>query len=167
MCASSQCTAVGDTVTYGNATQFSPCGTTDTNFSADTALAQLIVIGNDMTLTGFGVFGNQPASGLTSLMALYTDVGGAPSALVNGAVATSADIVAGNNLLPVSPPAPVAAGTYWIVAEYNVIASLCTDTAIFNQIDYVTASYGALPNPFGTAKSFTSVDLPFYVVGTP
>jgi hypothetical protein len=98
-------------------------------------------------------------------MALYTNVGGAPSALV--ASTSVATIVAGNNRLSVTPSVAIAAGTYWIVAEYNAVASICTDSSTSNTLDFVSASFDALPSTFGTPKSaMGTADLDYYVIGT-
>jgi hypothetical protein len=118
---------------------------------------------SSVTVTGLGVFGNSPTSGLHSIMALYSNVNGAPSALIASTGSTS--IGAGNNVLPVSPPVLVPEGSYWIAAEYSAAASDCTDAATTNVIALTFTSFGTLPSPFGAPETVDSVDLNYYVVG--
>jgi hypothetical protein len=127
-------------------------------------IGQLVTITNPITLTGFGLFGNQPAGGLQGVMALYSNVGGAPSALV--ALTAPTAIVDGNNVLPVLAPGAVAAGTYWIAAAYNATASICTATSSTNPLDFVNIAFPNLPNNFGAAGSDGTAILNYYVIGT-
>ena len=117
-----------------------------------------------ITVTALGVFGNQTASGVQGIVALYSSSAGAPSTLL--AFTSSTVIANGNNQIPVLTPTAIAAGTYWIVAEYSASAAICTDNSSANTVDFVTATYGALPNPFGSATSLKSIDINYYVVCT-
>ena len=167
----SQCTDVANTVRYGNSAEFSPCGVTAGSLAADVLYAEPLTIPAAMTLTAFGVFGNQPSTGLDGILALYTDGNGEPSAPV--AFSANTAIVAGDNELSVTPPTAVPAGSYWIVGEFDGDASICTDNATTNQVDFVTVfPYGTIPSPFGSVDGgapgelMQTIDINFYVVGT-
>jgi hypothetical protein len=170
-CVDSQCTGVVNTVRYGNSTEFSPCGILAGSLAASALYGQKVTIARDIMLTAFGVFGNQPAIGVHSSMALYgNSANGAPSGPV--AFTGSLPIGAGDNELPVSPPVPVTAGTYWVVGQYDAVASICTDNVTTNLVDLVTPNlYGFLPNPFaetdgGAPRQLETVDINYYVIGT-
>jgi hypothetical protein len=161
-CVNSQCTS--NTVAYGRSTEFSPCGSTVGSFSPGDLLGQPVTVAEVVTVNALGVFGNQPASGVEGILALYSDLGGAPSALL--AFTQSTDIVAGKNEIPLLTPTAVAAGAYWIVGQYSASASICTDNSTTNSVDFVAVTYGALPNPFGAATALRSIDINYYLVGT-
>jgi hypothetical protein len=93
------------------------------------------------------------------------DVGGARGGLVANTASTL--IHAGSNAIPVVSPALVPAGTYWIMAEYSGDPQICVDTATGNKIDYFPVTYGAVPEPFPTAKSNAGPNLNYFVVGQP
>jgi hypothetical protein len=128
----------------------------------NTLFAQSVLVPASITVTSLGVVGNG-AAGADGILALYSDVGGAPSVLL--ASTSSATINPGPNQIPVTSAVPISAGTYWIAGEYSAAASLCTDSSTSNTIDFVATSFGALPDPFGTASSIESVDINYYVVG--
>jgi hypothetical protein len=158
-------------VRYGQSSEFSPCGVEAGLLAADVVYAQRLTIPAAMTLTAFGVFGNQPATSINGIMGLYTDSNGGPAAPV--AFSDNTAIVAGENELPVTPALAVPAGAYWIVGQFDANASICSDSAATNQIDFVTVlAYGVFPNPFGDLgggqpRQLTqTIDLNFYVVGT-
>jgi hypothetical protein len=65
----------------------------------------------------------------------------------------STPINPGSNVIPVVSPAQVPAGTYWILAEYSGDPQICVDTATGNKVDYISVTYGALPDPFITPRS--------------
>jgi hypothetical protein len=131
-------------------------------FAPNTVFAQSVAIPASITVTSLGVVGNGSA-GADGILALYSDAGGAPSSLL--AATGSAAISLGPNQIPVISPVTISAGTYWIAGEFNASVSLCTDSSTSNTIDFVTTSFGAPPNPFGTASSIKSVDINYYVVG--
>jgi hypothetical protein len=158
------------TVLYGHSSEFQ-CGTIAGNLAANVLYAQPLTVPTPTTLTAFGVFGNAPVPGINGIMALYADGNGAPSA--PAAFSESTAIVAGDNRLLVTPPMAVPAGAYWIAGEFDVDASICSDNAATNLIDFVPVfPYGLLPNPFrdtdggAPRELMQTIDLNFYVVGT-
>jgi hypothetical protein len=170
-CDASQCMDAATTVRYGHSSEYSPCGIIAGNLAANILYAQPLIIPAAMKLTAFGVFGNQPVAAVNGIMALYADGNGAPSAPV--AFSDNTAIVAGNNALAVTPPMAVSAGSYWIAGEFDADASICSDNAATNQIDFVSVfPYGLTPNPFrdtdgGAPHQLTqTIDLNFYVIGT-
>jgi hypothetical protein len=163
--------ADASSVRYGESSEFSPCGVTAGLLAADVLYAQRVTIPAAITLTAFGVFGNQPATGVNGIMALYADDGGAPSVPV--AYSENKAIIAGDNALAVTPPVPVSAGLYWIAGQFDADASICTDNAATNQIDFVTVfPYGVLPSPFRDVQGgaaarvlMQTIDINFYLTG--
>jgi hypothetical protein len=152
------------TIEYGYFTAFSPCNTGNMvqDFTAGFLLGQQVTIGSSITVTHLGVIGN--AGGAQGILALYNQDGtGKPSTLVTKTAA--ANIVAGSNTIPVATSANVAAGTYWIMAEYSATSSICVDTSTSNQIYYVSESFGTVPTTFPSPLSEKSVDINYYVVG--
>jgi hypothetical protein len=115
-------------------------------------------------LTSLGVVGE--ATGGDAILALYTDVAGVPSALVAETTTTGTPLEAGNNQILVTSPVAVAAGSYWIMGEYNTTVSLCVDSVTTNTDDFTAVTFGTVPSSFGTAGSDTRVqDINYYVVG--
>jgi hypothetical protein len=151
------------TAEYGDATPFSPCNTDGAqSFGAGILLGELITIPENVTLTSLGVVA--VASGGDGILAIYSDVGGVPSALLGQTGSTP--INAGNNEILLSSILSVAAGKYWVVGEYDTTVSLCVDASTANLIARTTvASYGTVPVTFGTATTLSSVDINYYVVG--
>lgn len=123
-----------------------------------------MTISQNVTVTSLGVVG-QAATGAQGILALYSNSGGAPGTLV--AQTASTTINAGANQIPVTSAVPVAAGTYWILAEYNATAAICIDNAKTNLLEYTTVTtYGVLPTTFGAPTMVPNdVDINYYVFG--
>jgi hypothetical protein len=122
----------------------------------------MVTIPEGITVTNLGVVG--AASGAQGILALYSDVGGAPSALL--AETASTMISGGPNQILVTSVVPVTAGIYWIVGEYNAPASICVNNSTNNVIESVTiALYGTVPATFGTPTTMTGADINYYVGG--
>jgi hypothetical protein len=129
-------------------------------------LGERVDIAAAIQVTALGVIATsaEPATGVDGIMALYDDVGGVPSALQ--AQTASTTIGPGDNLIPVESPASVAAGTYWIMAEYDATASVCVDASDSNPIAYVSiGGYEIVPATLANQQGVSSVDLNYYVVG--
>jgi hypothetical protein len=118
-----------------------------------------------ITVTSLGVVGNAHAGGFNGIVALYSDAGNGPAALVANTASTP--INQGTNVIPVVFQAHVPAGKYWIMAEYSGDPQICADAATGNTIDYFPVTFGALPDPFPHAKSNAGPDLNYFVVGQP
>jgi hypothetical protein len=160
----------GGSVRYGNGAQFSPCSS-KLNFGILELYAEPVTVSNAVTVTALGVFGNQPAPGVQSAMALYSDVGGVPSARLTYTGPQA--IGGGDNEIPVAAAVTVPAGIYWIAAEYNAPASICTDDSSCSEVDDVGIPlFGSFPAQFassdgGAPHTLRTVDINYYVVGTP
>jgi hypothetical protein len=158
-CVEQQCTAQ-----YGDDTAFSPCATGSIAvFSPGYLLGETVAVQSTITLSGLGVIGNP--GGTTAILALYTDSGGAPAELV--ARTAVAPIGAGPNLIPVEPPTPMLApGTYWILAEYSGMATLCVDSATTNPTAYEAVPFGTVPASLQSTTTYPAEDINYYLVGT-
>ena len=74
-------------------------------------------------------------------------------------------ILPGNNLIPVTSTASVPAGDYWIMAEYDVNASICSDEAGSNPIAFVPVDYGSVPSTITDPTIEGTVDFNYYILG--
>lgn len=115
---------------------------------------------SDVTVTALALIGKAATANVQ--MALYTDLGGHPDALV--VETASAPVVVGVLELPVTPTL-VVAGDYWIMGIYDTSASIGIDFANTDQVDYRSLSFGApLPDPFGPATTYYNQAFNYYVV---
>jgi hypothetical protein len=137
---------------------------TASSFGRDYLLGEQIYIGTSIIVTKLAV--NALASGPYVVMALYSDYGGAPSALLASTPSTT--MVAGSNEIPVLVPASIPAGYYWIMAVYSADADVACDTATDSTYRYISLPFGtALPNPLPVANYEPAVQhFGYYVVGT-
>jgi hypothetical protein len=160
-CNDSQCTAV---FTYGDSVAYAPCGA-DGRVSGDYLLGELVYIADDIQVTALGVIAGptQPTSGVHGIVALYSNMGVLPSALL--AYTASATIAPGNNVIPVIGGPSVVAGDYWIMVEYDATASMCGDDAANNSIAFVPVTYGTVPAAIADAAASSGPDLNYYVLG--
>ena len=130
---------------------------------ANFLLGEKVTVSSAYSLRQMGVLVR--TAGPQMILALYTDVGGHPGNLVAQTAVTT--MVAGTMEVPITAGAvPIAAGTYWIMGVYNTGASIgYTNAAGTNQVDYTSLTFGsALPNPFGTASSYTGQSFNYWIV---
>jgi hypothetical protein len=141
-------------------------GTAD-SFTVGYLNGQPISVGAAMTVTTLGV--NAITAGPSVVLALYgsTDASGATPGTILAATA-STPLVVGANKVPVVVPVSIAAGTYWVMAEYSQTATIAIDSATTNQFDSVVLAYGApLPSPFDPTGFLPMRDhAALYIVGT-
>jgi hypothetical protein len=129
-------------------------------------LGERVYIASAIQVTALGVIATsaEPTTGIDGILALYDDEGGLPLALQ--AQTASTTIGPGDNLIPVVSPVSVASGTYWIMSEYDVAASVCVDDSASNPIAYVAISaYDVVPALLTNPQVASSVDVNYYVVG--
>ena len=117
-----------------------------------------------MTLTALALIGMEAVANVK--MALYTDSSGEPDELV---VATSSTPVPVGVLeIPVAPTR-LPAGTYWIMAVYDVDASI--GSAFAREDYYAVVQYRALdfsdpiPSTFGDPVTYTGRMFNYYMLG--
>jgi hypothetical protein len=160
-CNDSQCAAV---FSYGNSVAYSPCAQNGV-FEGGYLLGELVYIATDIQVTALGVIASpaQPGSGVHGIMALYSNLGDSPSVLMANTATTT--ILPGNNLIPVTSTASVPAGDYWIMAEYDVNASICSDEAGSNPIAFVPVDYGSVPSTITDPTIEGTVDFNYYILG--
>jgi len=161
--AGSTCISFSCTIEYGDFTPFA-CNTVDGLFSANFLLGQSITIPQSITVTNLGVVG--AATGGDAILALYTNVGGVPTALVAETTTAGTPLEAGSNQILVTSPVNVAPGSYWIMGEYDATVSLCVDNATSETDDFIAVTFGTVPSSFGTVGTDTRVqNINYYVVG--
>jgi hypothetical protein len=149
---------------YGFASEFVPCGNSISGVDANYLLAAPVTV-PAITLTGLGVFGNKPTAGIHGVLALYTDVGGAPGTLV--AQTAPALMGDGDNLVPVESSVPLKAGTYFVAGVFDQAFALCTDSNAVNTLfDYVPDTYPNVPASFGPPNTVIDAAINYYIAGT-
>jgi hypothetical protein len=97
------------------------------------------------------------------VMALYSDTGGRPSALL----AQTAVVTLNNSTQEIPPLAPVAlaAGTYWILAVYDIGASVGFDQSNGAAVvQYISFNFGgALPNQIQNPTTYMGQQFNYYI----
>ena len=163
LCTNSRCSLVE----YGNFTPYQPCNSGPGSYIRGGFLGgETVQIAVPITVTSLGVIGTPHAGGVKGILALYSQVTGAPGALMANTASTT--IASGSSTIPVVTPALVPAGTYWIMAEYEADAQICVDSSMTNRLDYIPITYGVLPNPFLIAPMWQlGVNFNYFVVGAP
>jgi hypothetical protein len=98
-------------------------------------------------------------------LGLYEDVTGKPGNLV-ATTQTSPTLVApGGQELAVNPPVDVIKGTYWILGEWEVLATFASNTTTTVTWKYAAYDFGALPATAPTSMSTLSLAPPnLYVI---
>ncbi len=168
----SACSAVDGatacTVEYGDFVPFTCNSSSDQFINAGFIGGEAAVVSTPITLTALGVIGSPSMPGnITAILALYSDAGGVPSALL--ARTESTLLHPGNISIPVTAPVALSAGIYWIMAEYNASAHICIDSASTNTLVFTNIdAYGTVPSFFdGTLTTLHGYeDLNYYLVGT-
>jgi hypothetical protein len=153
---------------YGYFTEFSPCLTNKGFLSQGFLYAEPIHISAAVTITGLGAYGAQPEGGVQGVLALYTAGPNGPADIVLST--DSGGVFPGNNVFAVTPGVSVAAGDYWIAAQFDMDASICEDSAATNSVVLVpVAVFGVFPSPYGmpTVQVTNTIDLNFYVISHP
>lgn len=143
----------------GHTTQFTQTSSPSPNF----LLGEQVVVTAPVTLHRFGLIAS--AAGANVKMALYTDVAGSPGTLVAQTAAT-AQIVGNHEISPTAPAVALPAGTYWLVAVYDVAGSIYyTTSATTNTVKYITHTFAnALPTTFGTPTTYMGQSFNYYLV---
>jgi hypothetical protein len=155
------CAECPGVVRYGNVEQL-PRADSD-NF-ADFLLGSPVTVASAATLTQFGVISADAGSHIR--MALYADDSGAPGAFVAGTDPTL--LAVGSQEIAVTPT-PIAAGSYWIVAVFDVETNVYWDDSDASAV----VSYRGLdhdapyPDPFGAAFGYTSAKFNYWITVTP
>jgi hypothetical protein len=144
-----------DITSYGNTTAFTESDTFGENF----LLGHEIEIEEEATITHFGVIAK--SSGQQVRFALYTSAAGEPQNLVIGSGA--ATLTGGLQEVAV-PPKRIAAGTYWLMALYDVEATVGVDFTGDNAIRLRAMPFGdQMPEQFGAASGYTGDEFNYYV----
>jgi hypothetical protein len=142
--------------TYGNATPYGEMSSHAPSFLLGSKLALAV----PAQLTHLAVITHD--AGPMVQLALYTDAGNTPGALMASTAATT--MVLGTMELPVAQTA-LPAGDYWIMGNYSASTSIGIDFSDANAlVAYVTLSFGAaLPDPFGAPQTYTGQKFNYYI----
>ncbi len=151
-------------VEYGNVVPFAD----SEGFTRDYLLGQQISIPSDGTLTELGVVVTS-ANNAAGRLALYSDAGGQPGALVAGS--TVRTMINGTNLLSVTPT-PILAGDYWLLGNYDANVDLGVDVGgPLETVAYTSLVTSApLPTLFPTPSTYDNAAINYFVrlqIGAP
>ena len=128
---------------------------------ADYLLGSFLTVPTDMTVTAMGLIGKSATGNVR--MALYTDSSGAPDALVVETASTAVPV--GVLEMPVTSVA-LPAGGYWIMAVYDVTASVGIAYPKFDVVQYRSLDFAdPMPGTFGSPKTYTGQIFNYYIVG--
>jgi hypothetical protein len=127
-------------------------------------LGQAIVVPNACTLTKVAL--NSTGTGASGYLALYSDVGGSPSALV--AATQLFALTSGANEVSIGAPVPLAPGTYWIAGDYTATAPVARTSTGAITTKYISRSASlAPPDPWSPAPTtYTTGAFGYYIVVT-
>ena len=126
---------------------------------ANTLHGSQITFAAASSVTAFGVIGR--AGGPHVKMALYTDSGGKPSKLV--ASTDGSALVSGRLEIPVKAT-PVAAGTYWVMAVYDTVASYGQQNVTVTSASSSQTYGSALPATYPSGSTYRGNALNYYVI---
>lgn len=156
-CSAGMCVAQVPTK-LGNFTAFAQNSTHSANY----LLGSQLTVPKSGKLLQFGVISR--SSGPQVILALYTDSGGKPGSLVAYTAATA--LTNQDQQIAPNVQANLAAGTYWIMGEYNTTASIGYDTSQANaQVDYISHTFNSgLPASFPAPTTYTGQRFNYYVV---
>jgi hypothetical protein len=142
---------------YGNVAPFA----SNSSHAPNDLLGSPLSVPQNSTLVAFGVIAR--SSGPQVIMALYTDSGGQPGTLV----AQTTAVTLNNQTMEIpAPSVAVPAGSYWIMAVYNVSASVGIDFSNAQaKVDYTSLNFGSmLPSPFPAPTTYTGQQFNYYIV---
>ncbi len=143
-------------MTYGQATQLP----TSNSFGGNYLLGHRVTVTAAGTIATFGIF-NQSTVG-RGMMALYTDASGRPGTLVARTEAFA--ITGGRQEIAAMPTAPIAAGSYWLMAVYDRDNTGYSDRSSSNSIAYIVFTFGTTPpTTFPTPMTYTSGTFNYYI----
>ncbi len=114
-----------------------------------------------ITVTSLGLFANT-VSGFGRIALYAGDGTGGNAGTLQ--VATSAFMMtSGKNEHGVAPT-HIAAGTYWILAEFGAQVEISADTTVQLPYEYYSTSFGNVPSPYHGSLTHGS-KLSYYLVG--
>jgi len=120
-----------------------------------------ILVPSPITVTHLAVIAK--AADAQVVVALYTDAGGVPDALVAATAPTT--MVIGRNEIGI-PHVSLAPGIYWLMGTYDTDTSIGFDTTPGAPVRYVEHVFGnPLPQPFGASFSYDGQRFNYYVRG--
>ncbi len=131
-------------------------------WSPDYLFGVRVSVATSVTVTHLGMYSRE-ATGHAK-MALYTDDGGVPDALV--ARTTGTALVIGANEMPVVESKPISPGFYWITIVLDEVTDIggndqatADNVAIYRNLDFDLG----LPDPIGPTISYPSSTLDFWM----
>lgn len=150
----------GDTdcipIHYGYDMQFPKAS----SHAAGFLLGSQVVVPQAGTLKAIALISKQ--AGPHVVMALYTDLAGAPDQLFSSTPSTPVGL--GTQEIPVASKA-LPAGTYWIMAVFDINASVGIDFNNNDIVDYASFNIAApLPQTFPAPQSYSGQRFNYYIV---
>ncbi len=146
-----------ETYNVGNDVEFSGSG----NLAANYLLGSPLNVPDDVTIDMFSVIVKSGSGNFK--MALYSDSGGAPDALVaeTGSTAISGSGTYSFDITDVA----ITAGDYWIMMLSDTSSIyLAYTTSTTETVAYINHSFSSsLPDPFGTASTYTGQEFNIYL----
>jgi hypothetical protein len=144
---------------FGYPNAFNPAGTSTTG--SGYLFGQQFTTASPSTVVRLGFITG--ASAKTAQLALYSDVGGNPDALVASTAVFS--VVNGVNEVAVTSPAALPAGAYWIMTVFSDATLILESTGSNSTIKDVAFSIGTpLPTTFPSATTATVETYNLYAV---
>ena len=133
---------------------------TTTLYTPGYLVAQPITVSKAATLLGFGVIAS--TTGQHVIMSLYTDSGGAPSALVGYSAPLA--LTGGRQHVVAMATASLSPATYWVVIDFDTAGSVYSDTNPTSSQVAVLGGYTTPPTMFPTATVFTAPPENYYII---
>jgi hypothetical protein len=132
--------------------------------SANQLLGVPVTVTGTVTLRHFGLI---VRTGSQVTMALYkADATGAPSTLVASVVGQT--LVVGSNEYPVITQPTLTAGTYWIMAVFDVDMQVAHDTTPNEPTRFIAQTFSnPLPGTLATTNVYTGTNMDFYILVLP
>ncbi len=150
----------GGSYTAGNATDLGG----SQNISANFLLGSRLTVPTAGTLTKFGIISRD--AGPRVRFGLYTNVGGAPGALVaQSAVGGTTLVVGSQEFNPTVAGVTLAAGDYWLMGLFDVGTNVGGEAMPSGVvIDYVSLPFtGTMPSTFGMPTSYTGSRFNYWI----
>jgi hypothetical protein len=101
---------------------------------------------------------------VTGYLAIYSSSGGVPGTLL-AATSPSSTIAAGTNVIPLTSPLTIAAGTYFIAGDASGAFYVCRDTTADNTYYSSLAESSGPPAAYPPTSTFSDDQIAFWVEG--
>jgi hypothetical protein len=132
-------------------------------YSSGYLLGQQVPVGEAIRLTHLAV--NATEAGPSVILALYSDSAGQPLSLLASTPPTALEV--GGNEVAVTTPVDLPADIYWLMAKYNLDATIANDSSVDANIAYVSNLFSeALPDPISSPLFYSGPNTGLYLAGS-